>query len=472
MTLIAPFVSKKWFKDHAIVTIAAGSIGGMVGTALGVTVPAFYFLHKDQFLALFDRPILFASLISAFVFCAGLLALAIAYYVKDHFIVEDRLPFPTSQLVYDVLSVENYKQNSWLMLMGIGLASAWNIVTLFARAGLRAYTVQVHMIPMILSIGFVAGHLIAIPVGIGLVTKLGAISFLRDHYFPEIPQQEFLVTFCVGIILVLVFYGLWEALQKENLAKMKSSRKLRVNLHNRNFFIELGCALVVSFCLLTFCGVSWYAQLYTIPLIIVIGLNLARIVGETGMVTPDSFAWFVILPLIYSKIDVSSLSVLMLATIATICFGIIVDLLFSYKLAQLADIPYPLIRKYQEIGLIVAIVCSGWIMWWYVHLFGLGSMELLASKAQSLDKFITSGVYNYRIILCGFVWGVMIRMLCKELLVVIGAILMAPTIAFWLLVAGAFSYVVNKREKWFPLCFGVYAAHSLWILMRAAIGFA
>lgn len=472
MVLAIPFVSKRWFDDHAILSIAAGSIGGMVGTALGVTVPAFYFLHKEQFLALFDHPIFFALLISGFVFCAGTLAFSIAYYVKDHFIVEEKLPFPTSQLVYDVLSVEHYPQNSWLMLIGIGWASVWNIVTLFARAGLQAYTAQVHMIPIILSIGFVAGHLIAVPICIGLLTRLSAVSFLQERYFSVIPQQEFLVTFCVGIILVLVSHGLWDALQKENVAKMKSSRKLRLGLHNRNFLLQLGCALFVNVCLLSFCGVNLIAQCCAIPLIIIIGLNLARIVGETGMVTPDSFAWFVILPLVYSQIGVTSLSILMLATVATICFGMIVDLLFSYKLAQLADIPYHLILKYQQIGFIVAALCSGLIMWWYIHLFGLGSVELIAGKAQGLDKFITSGVYNYHIILCGFVWGLVIRMLCKELLVVIGAILMAPSITFWLLIAGALSYVVHKREKWFPLCFGVYAAHSLWILIRAVFHFA
>jgi hypothetical protein len=101
MVLAMPLTSKDWFKKYVIVTIAAGSIGGMVGTCLGLTWPAFYFLHERVFELSMKSPLTFASNVSMFVFCAGLPAFVAAYFFKDYLIVHRKLPFPMSKLIHD-----------------------------------------------------------------------------------------------------------------------------------------------------------------------------------------------------------------------------------------------------------------------------------------------------------------------------------------------------------------------------------
>lgn len=466
MVIMISIIAKRWFQEHAVITIAAGSIGGMIGTCLGLTLPSFYLLFKDEFNIKLASPVLFSAGITLLVLSAGALAFLTVYFIKDHVIIERKFPFPMSQLVYDMVFMNSQKKSYWLLWLGIILSSVWNGVAMVGRTALQLYSAQLNLIPMMISIGFVAGSKISVPLLIGLATRTGALEVVHDRFFSSMIPTEFLVMFCFGMLLPLILGAVVSVFSFHGMKKIIASRKLQLKLQSMHFIILACVVLVFSSLFLKIAEVSWQGQLYALPVLLVVCFYVAGIVGEIGVIEFDNFVWFVILPLVYFA-SMSAQGILEIAMFSTLCIGIVVDLLFSYKLAQLANVSHQKILKYQLVGFFVAALCSGVVMLWYFKSFDLGKLQLFNPKAYELDDMINFGVYNYRVVLCGFLWGLVIRFMSKELLAVIGATLMAPSVSIWLIVASALSSLVYQREKLYPLWFGVYAAHSLWMTIRA-----
>lgn len=464
MTLLIPFISRKWFQEHALMTIAAGSIGGMVGLCLGMTVPSFYFLHKTEFLHLVAKPIWFAGIISLLVFGAGSVAFLIAYIIKDHFVKENQLPFPVAQLVYDIVSIEEYSSVHRLMWVGVAISCAWNMCVFLFRILLRSILMQVQAIPLLVCMGFIAGHIITIPAIIGLVNRFFALDILHKYFFEHVPGKEFLIMFCLGMLTIQIMYAVylffsWVQRRNDDQAMIVQVRKRL--LDRRVLVIGVG---MVSGTILSFFNISLYEMLFLFPILILIGINVARIVGEIGIIDIDGFVWCVLLPLLYAS-TISSMNLLVIALFATVCLGMIIDLMFSYKLTQLAGISYQRVVKYQILSFFVATVTAGFVMWFYAQSFDEQSLHLFARDAQDFDALILFGSFNYKIFVCGMMVALLVLLSQQPLLVVIGLTLMAPTISVWLIVAGLVSYLVQDRQKLYPLWFGIYATHALWMIV-------
>lgn len=462
MTLVIPFISRKWFQEHAIVTIAAGSIGGMVGLCLGMTIPSFYFLHKNEFLMWLADPIWFMGIISLFVLSAGFLAFLIAYIIKDYLIVKLQLPFPMSKLIYDIISVEQYSDLHRLMWLGVGLSSFWNITVFFMRSLVQSMVMQLQMIPLLISAGFIAGHLITIPALIGLTNRFFCIEFLHKYFFEQIHTKEFLTMFCLGMFSVQILYGIWQWIvnfQSENFYYVLT----RPHIKHKSVMILFLLALSLSLFVLNTCGVSLYELCFVFSALIMVCVNIAKIVGEAGIVDINGFVWCVLLPFLYNS-KMSSMNLLLVATFVTLCLGIVVDLVFSYKLTALAKVSYQRVVKYQILGFFVAVITSGIVMWLYTYSFNEQSLYLFAQDAQDLDSLINFGVFNYKTFMCGCVSGLLVLLARQPLLAVVGMTLMAPNISMWLIISGAISYLVADRQRLYPLWFGVYAAHAIWII--------
>lgn len=470
-TMIAiPFVSRRLFSKYATVMIATCSLGGMIGICLGMTVPSFYFLQQKEFLILLGSPVKFSVLISMFVLFAGLLAFVISYLIKDHLILEKKLPFPMVQLIYDIVSIEpkaTISSGHRGMLSGVGIVSMWNLITMSLKTMLSSYNLEMQVVPFMVSVGFVAGRLILVPVCIGLVTRIVLLRFLQDRFFSNMITQDFLITFACGMLLVFFVKSFWGVLQIVKNKKISLPHSIKILTRDGKFLVMSSVIIAGCVLWLHFCGVDWRVLLYVIPLLFGVCFGVAKILGEIGVVELDSFVWFIILPLIYGVIHVSSLSVLFVSLFSMLCLGMVIDLIFAYKLAHLANIEYRRIFHYQLLGLGVASLVSGLIMWLYFYMFGLNLGQLVAPKAQELDNLIQFGAYNYKVLICGIVWSCIFQLVCKEILAVIGATLMAPTISIWLMVASASSYVIKKPERLYPLCFGVYAGHVCWIIVRS-----
>ena len=106
---------------------------------------------------------------------------------------------------------------------------------------------------------------------------------------------------------------------------------------------------------------------------------------------------------------------------------------------------------------------------WFGKLWGLGSFSFIAPKAHELDSVIRFGFYDLKVLLAGIGCGMAVLMITSELLVVIGAVLMAPFMSSALVIAGVGAQLVTKRERWYPMWFGVYAGHMLWLIVQAIL---
>lgn len=467
MTLIIPFISRKWFQDHAIVTIAAGSIGGMIGLCLGMTIPSYYFLKKAEFLLWLADPIWFMGIISLLVLSAGLFAFLIAYMIKDYLIVELQLPFPMSKLIYDIISVEQYSDLHRLMWLGVSLSSLWNMIIFFIRAFIQSAVMQLQMIPLLISAGFIAGHLITVPALIGLANHFFCIDFLHKYFFDQMHTKEFLTIFCLGMFATQILHSFFLLIThygNKNLYYFFTILNLK---HKRTSVLFL-FALCMSVFVLHLLGVSIYELCFVFSALVMVSLNVAKIVGEVGIIDINGFVWCVLLPFLYHT-NMSSMNLLVIATFVTLCLGIVVDLVFSYKLVALAKISYQRVVRYQALGFAVATIMSGVLMWLYAQSFNEQSLVVFAQDAQDLEMLVNFGAFNYKVFICGSLCGCTVLFSGQALLAVIGMTLMAPSVSVWLIVSGAVSYLVSDRQKLYPLWFGVYAAHALWIVVWSVL---
>jgi hypothetical protein len=465
-----PLVSRSWFREHVIITIAAGSIGGMVGTCLGLTWPSFYFLHEHAFIESMKSPMIFAGTISLFVLSAGILAFLIAYLIKDHLIIEHKLPFPMSRLVHNIVYIDKEKSSQAMMTQGIVASTAWNIFLLAQRMWLHPYALQLHMIPMLISIGFVAGRLSTVPLLVGMTSRKLVLYGLRNNFFVGYSDKEFIIRFCSGVLLALFLSRLVLLFkQRRHLLATSDFFTVFMRLYKRRFLrIFFVASIICSILLLHAWNVSWFSQIYVFIILLFLCYNAAYMVGVVGVIELGLFVWLIVLPLV-DIYTVASTSVVAVAVFSMICIGLLIDLMFSCKLASLSQIAYSKIVRYQILGFVVAVICSGFIMWWYAHTLQLGSTSLMAQSAQGFDLMIQVGQYSHRVVLCGVLFGLVLRRVVSEPFTVIGSMLMSTSITFWLVLAGAFSYFIKKDEKYYPFWFGVYASHALWMMILAFV---
>ncbi len=468
MVFVIPFVKSKWFYEHAVITIASGSVGGMVGICLGLSFPAFYFLHKELFDAWVAQPIKLCFILFCFVMCAGMYALFLSYFLRHYFL--NRLPakFPMSQLVYDVLFKDKQQKSHHRMLAGVGVVTVWNAMTMFVRSSLAMYATQLHMLPLLLSVGFMSGISIVFPIFFGFCIRVFVLDIVRIYTGSLVSGNSFLVTFCFGMLITLVVHMIWHAW------KVKKSRQV----HERNFywrqkllnskFFALCYLLILglSFVLLQFFGATGIICLYSFFAIAWLSKYMVEILAEIGIIDVDSYVWFVILPLVYKMAPASNV-VIAIAVFSMLSLGLIVDFMFSYKLADLAHVSYNKVMRYQLISFFCAASVAGMFFLWFFQIWKLNDFALAGFKAHELDAVIQFGFYDYKVLLSGIVVGFCVLFLTSELLIIIGAVIMEPFTSMVLIIAGIGAYLVKKKEQWYPMWFGVYAGHMLWLLGQA-----
>lgn len=469
MVIAIPFVNKKWFHEYAVVSIAAGSVGGMIGICLGLSFPSFYFLHRPLFTSWVSNPVQFCFVIFCFVMIATLYALFLGYFLRHYFLHQPRAKFPMSQVVHDVLFVDVEKKSHHRMLAGVGVVTIWNFLTMAGRFAWSVYAAQLHMLPLLLSVGFVAGTVIALPVFAGLVIRVFVLDFVRIYTGSILSVNSFLVTFCAGMLVIALLRMVilaWKNRKSHEVRERNAYWRKKIKEHD--VFKWYALIAVSIFALLHFFGGSLITSVYTLIAIAWLSKYLVQIIAEIGIIEVDSYVWFVILPLVYMMAP-SSLIIVAVAVFATLCLGLVVDGMFSYKLADLAQISYHKIVRYQLIASFCAAISAGLFFLWFNVLWGFGSFPLIAAKAQELDGVIQFGFYDYKVLFAGILCGIAMLAVTAELLTVIGAILMAPFMSSVLVIAGVSAHVVKTREGWYPLWFGVYAGHMLWLIVQAVI---
>lgn len=466
MVLAMPFFDARWFSRHVIVAIAGGSVGGMIGICLGLSLPSFYFMHKHLFNYWIKNPVIFSIIIASFIIAAAAYAFLLTYILRDYFFVQTNPEFPMSKLIHDVVYVDKDKQSRRMMLAGLLTSAAWNIFGIIGHWSFSLYSASIHMAPLLTSVGFMTGLDTALPVLVGLITRVIVLRAVHIYIPSNLTDHAFLITFCSGMLFSWFFIYTISFWTKKSVHYWKD-RSFLLKMSTKPWFVlwYLGTATIV-FMLFSYWGMSILVMFSMFLILMWLARYMVDIVAKVGIIEIDTYVWFILLIAIYF-IPATSVSIVALSLFAMICLGLVVDFMFSYKLADLSGIDYKLIVKHQLIAVLCCAATAGLWFLYLNHTFDLGSFQLLSDKAHELDSVIRFGKYDYRIFVAGFVYAIILKRFFNNVLTITGGVLMAPFVSTMLIVSGAFAHLIKNREKFYPVCFGIYAGHMLWIILSA-----
>lgn len=493
-----------------IYAVTSGSLGGIIAVACGFSYPTLYFLDKQLFTQWLESPIYFIGMLSWLVCAAGLCGIWLANVVEKQLICEEKLPFPIGQLIHKMIVAHQQVRKSWELVIGF----TSTVLFLIAQDGLLvtigtlvlripAYIpntltlispLSLRLMPMLFAIGFIAGHVIAIPLMVGVFTSICITEPLNRLYFSALSQDEFILTFGSGLIVSGAFAGfmsmpkqLWQGAKKFFNNKSRLSHPENTGLQVSNLFMgdflnktvlgELAGVIIISGGLLLYVGFSYLGLLYTLFFSLLCGYQVVVLAGKTGLAFLGRFATFVMVPgmMIFG---LNAVQVTILATFVELVGGVATDVLFGRTVAYLNNDTHMLreVRKYQYFGLLVSGLSIGVVFWLLINHFGLGSAQLIAQRAQGralLVQTLSSGTqtFSYAVLLWGFVYGILIKKLGINSMLVFGGLLMRIDFSLSLIIGGLLTYCVKDKEYWFPLCSGIFAANSIWMLLKAVCSF-
>lgn len=507
---------RSWYtpqgRMHALgLTAAASGIGGILATACGFSFPTFYFLDKAAFCQLLATPWYFAFLLSMLALAAGSAGLSIAHVFEHALIDRQELPFPIGELVYKMIAVADSVRKAMLLAIGfvgtivflgfqsciallqkpIQLMSAHTI----SLVTLPRLSLALDQLPMFWAIGFVTGHVIAIPLLAGLLAKILCIEPLYRLY-PDIYQYvynagvgavtglpflarelslaDFTIAFCSGMILygtAIGFLGLPSFIHGA-VKKLISGRGQQGEPENSAFETATWviCALVLGLngAVLTWLGFSIISQLYLLLFTFICCYQLMLIAGKFGIAPLGRFATFVLVPGMF-LFGYSALQITVVSTYVEIAGGVACDTLFGRKMARLASIDRHAISTYQWFGLLVSSLTVGAIFWLFISHFGIGLEPgaLVAARAASRALLVSIKTFDIGALILGAIFGYLLSFTKINTALLLGGILSPPEYTFMLVLGGMSTYLVKDKEEWYPFWSGVFAANSLWMLARA-----
>jgi uncharacterized oligopeptide transporter (OPT) family protein len=185
--------------------------------------------------------------------------------------------------------------------------------------------------------------------------------------------------------------------------------------------------------------------------------------GKIGLITFGRFATFIMIPMMI-LFKLNFMQITLLVVFFNICAGVASDLLFDYKVGQLCDIEFKKIYKAQWLGLIFTALTIGFFIWLLFNTFQLGSPELFAQRGKSRALLLQSLNFDWRILLLGFIYGILLKRFKISPTMVFGGILMPNNLTIGLSIGALISYFEKQTSAKFSLWSGVFAGESIWIL--------
>jgi hypothetical protein len=481
-----------------------GSVGGIVGMALGFSLPTLYFLDPETFKSLLQKPFYFCSIITFVCIAAGGFGIWLARCFAGRFIETKQLQFPVSQLIYRIITSQTHIKQAKSTFWGFGLS----FLVGFCRDGFWRFTgfiskvyeifptifrseFSIQISPMLWAVGFIIGINNFLPLLVGMMSKYFILYPLNRHseflpfsFFSPFSFDVFVTAFCSGLVLSEIIFHLAKngfkfvkivgdcklSLQKffSNMFKFISSSKHFLFL--KNISLELIISLCLSSVFLSYFKFGLLAQILLLVLIVIATYQMGYIGGQIGLITFGRFATFVMIPmLLLFKLDF--VQVTFLCVFFNVCAGVSSDLLFDYKVGQLCGIDFKIIRRYQWVGLIAASICAGFFLWLLFTNFQLGSVDLFAQRGRDRALLIQSLNFDLKIVLCGIVYGLILKFFKISPTMVFGGILMPNNLTIGLLIGALISFFVKNHEEKIPFCSGIFAGESIWIIMSVLLKF-
>lgn len=472
-------------RSMALIT-SASSIGGILATGFGFSFPTLYFVNPQLFNQWMQEPLYFIGILGGLALVAGGLGIWFAHIIADKLIEQDQLAFPIGQLVYKMIAVQHHLRKAYELIIGFvstvviciaqdGLFFFKGIIpkafTLLSPAQLTVFSlplIRLDIWPMVWAIGFIMGYAMIVPLAIGALTKIILVDPLNTVSFAYLSNAEFILAFCSGMVLygaLLSFIDLPGQLIRtiKKISHKRSFKSINWSLRNG---IEIGCLGILSFLFLSYFKFPFITQVYLLIGTLICTYQIAIIAGQIGLAPLGRFATFVMMPAVF-LFPLDMLQIVFIATFVEVCGGVAADVLFNLKMGALTRIESQTIKYYQYLGLSVSALTIGIVFWLLIQHLHLGSAELFAYKAQSRQLLLHAKHFDYWVLLIGMIFGALLKYMRVNPMLVLGGLLMPLNLTLGLVIGGLLTLLTNNREEWEPFWSGVFAANSLWMLLRS-----
>ncbi len=479
--------------------VASSSIGGIMATACGFSFPTLYFLDPLLFAHWLAHPLYFCVVLGCLSAIAGWFGFWIANVIEHKLIVQEQYEFPIGQLIYKMIVAQQQVRKAIELIIGfIGallfaclqaglgiLNAAYHIprsITLLPRLEYGFFQIPLiqldfSILPMLLAIGFIAGHMIALPLLVGALSKIIVTGPLNNWLFPTISSIEFLLAFCSGMVVagaVSEFIKAPITLLKAGKALFGTSKKAKAREEKtllsvvKTYLMELIIVCILATAFLTYFGFSFISQIYLLFFTFICTYQIAVIAAQIGLAQLGRFATFVMVPAMFI-FSLDFVQLVLLSSFVEIAGGVAADVLFSRKLGQLAHLDHAQLKRYQYLGLLVSSLFIGLTFWVLIAHFQLGSTELFAQKAYARRLLIDAKSFNIFVLVIGFIFGWLLKIIKVHPMLVLGGILMPINISLGLIIGGVLVYLFKDKEEYVPFWSGVFAGNSVWMVLTALI---
>lgn len=472
-------------KSEDLTLITAGaSIGGIMAIGCGFAFPTFNFIQPDLFNQMVANPWYFSAIMTSICLVSGSFGLLIASWFEHRLLITEQLAFPIGQMSYKMITAQNQIKKALELAAGfvctliysmfvsvfqmIPRSIALNNPLCIGWCSIPPLKLMMLELPMLWSIGFVTGHVIAIPLLIGIISKIAVCNPLHAQFFPHLRTDAFLLAFCSGMVMygaLLSFLDLPGVLYKA-IQKLYINRKNNVSINSIPFQWPIVLVAGGLIALLWYFKFSVISQIYLIIFTIVCVYQLLLIGGKLGIAPMPRFATFVMVPGIL-LFGFDAIQATVVSTLVEVAGGVAVDVLFGRKMGLLADVSPKKIRQFQWLGLIVSSFSIGIIFWLLIKHFGLGSAQLCAQRAQTRALLIGIRSFDFFALIAGALYGALLKECKINASLVLGGILMSLEYSVILTLGGLSTYLVADKEQWYPWWSGMFAASSIWMIIQA-----
>lgn len=324
-TLLFRLVRVKNSTIQLALATAGGSIGGILATACGFSFPTLYFLHKDIFESWLINPSYFVFVMSSLVIAAGSFGFLIGLILEKNFINEQELPFPIGQLTYKMIAVQNQVRKAWQLVIGFFTTTLFSLlqggligmrhllpqsITILkplniGPISLPLIQMQLNVLPMLLAIGFVTGHVIAIPLGVGALSKLFLMDPMNAIFFNHLKSSDFVLAFCSGMVVIGALQSFLDLpkVLKSFINNMKNGTNGQSNflkeIRQAVSLVEITIVFAIVISFLTYFNFSLIEQIYLIVGTFICTYQITWIAGKIGMAQLGRFATFVMVPSLF-----------------------------------------------------------------------------------------------------------------------------------------------------------------------------
>lgn len=480
------YVASERLKNAVGLTTVAAGVAGIAATVCGFTVPTLYFLDKELFSTILADSWQTMLLTGGSILVGGGFAFVMVGAFGERMLADTGLSFPIGQMVRKMIVAQNQLRKALELCAGIVVAFAYAFmqrcacwipqkvvlggVKVVSALTLPSITIRFDLLPLFVAIGYVAGEVLTLPLGVGVISKLFLLEPLKHYAFSDVPYDSFILAFGAGMMIQGAVFSfskvphlIVSTWKKITAGELQSRR--RGNWLYWGGRVLFAAALYAYF---RYYNLSLLAQLYMVAFAAICVYQLMIIGGKIGLAPFGRFATFVMLPG-FLLFGYDNVQVMLVSLFVSLAGGIAVDIMFGRKLGQLADINKKEIVWMQLLGLVVSAIAFGFIFTQLVHHFGLGSAELVAQRARSRALLVSVSNFRYILVAAGALFGFILEYIGVNALLVFTGLLFPVDFSLMLIVGGSLTYVAQDKDEWDPFWSGVFAATSLWMVIRGFV---